>query len=75
MRALCPIQGGNAWFIQVNKIGGAENYGCRRKSQNYTQMRRMQAEKLQHGQEQEEYLGPFGAEQVLPILQKAHKAR
>ena len=34
----------------------------------------MQAEELQHGQEQEEYFRPFGAQQILPLLQKAHQA-
>jgi hypothetical protein len=35
----------------------------------------MQAEKLQHGEEQEEYAGSFGNEQILPFLPQAYPAQ
>jgi hypothetical protein len=36
------------------------------------EMQRVQAEKLQYHEEQEEHSGQAGTEQVLPLLQKAH---
>jgi hypothetical protein len=36
------------------------------------EMQRVQAEKLQHHEEQEEHPGQDGNEQVLPLLQEAH---
>jgi hypothetical protein len=36
-------------------------------------MQRVQAEKLQHQQEQKEHTGKAGNEQVLPFLPKAHR--
>ena len=38
-------------------------------------MHRMQAEKLQHNEGQEEHSGQAGAEQVLSVLQEAHSAQ
>ena len=35
-------------------------------------MQRVQAEKLQYDEEQEEYPGQARAQQVLPVLQEAH---
>ena len=36
------------------------------------EMQRVQAEKLQHHEEQEEHSGQAGTQQVLPLLQEAH---
>ena len=40
--------------------------------ESHTEMQRVQAEKLQYDEEQEEHSGQAGTEQVLPLLQKAH---
>ena len=38
--------------------------------ESHFEMQRVQAEKLQHHEEQEEHSGQAGTEQVLPLLQK-----
>ena len=43
-------------------------------SQNHAQMQRMQAEKLQYLQEQEEHTRQARVEQVLSVLPEAHRA-
>jgi hypothetical protein len=58
-----PKQGGNG-------IGGAVNA-----SENHSQMQRMQAEKLQHNEEQEEHSGTSRVEQILSFLPQAHRAQ
>jgi len=40
--------------------------------QNYVSLYRMQAEKLQYDEGQEESSGAYGNQQILQILQKAH---
>jgi hypothetical protein len=40
--------------------------------ESHFEMQRVQAEKLQYHEKQEEHAGQAGTEQVLPLLQKAH---
>ena len=45
----------------------------RRAGEDHPEMLRVQAAQLCHQQKQEEYPRPSGAEQVLPLLQKAYR--
>ena len=47
----------------------------RNESKNHFSMQRVQAEKLQHNEEQEERSRQTRDEEVLPFLQKAHNAQ
>jgi len=74
-QALESAKAGPALFCRpVNLKGGAENGESRKPCEGRAALLRVQAAQLQHQEEQAQYHRAPGAQQVLPLLQKAHEA-
>jgi len=66
---------GDLFFPGPNNVKEVPQHGkARRTCKDHSQMQRVQAAQLQHYEEQEEYPRPLRDEQVLPLLQKAHRS-
>ena len=64
-----PVQGGKGFFGNGRPNLKEVPKNAR---ESHVSVYGMQAEKLQHGQEQKEHSRPSGAQQVLPFLPEAH---